>query len=127
LLQQLFDQKLVYDAWFTPIYMKKNRPAALLSVLCHPTQVKRCTALIFKQSSAIGLRYHRVEREILVREFQQVSLDGQQISIKIAYDQAHQPINIAPEYEDCIKAAQALQLPLKEVYMRANQLIRERE
>ena len=116
LMQKLFEEKLVYDAWFSPIGMKKNRAATLFSVLCHEDHLSQCIDMIFKQSSAIGLRYYE-------RAFKTVVLDGQQIAIKIAYDRDQNIVNYAPEYEDCVKAATQLQKPLKEIYLRVNQLI----
>jgi uncharacterized protein (DUF111 family) len=123
LMQKLFEEKLVYDAWFSPIGMKKNRAATLFSVLCHEDHLSQCIDMIFKQSSAIGLRYYEVQRSVLQRAFKTVVLDGQQIAIKIAYDRDQNIVNYAPEYEDCVKAATQLQKPLKEIYLRVNQLI----
>ncbi|MFI3213053.1 MAG: nickel insertion protein, partial [Eubacteriales bacterium] len=56
------------DVYFTPIYMKKNRPATKLSVICKKTLLEMCEDIIFKNLSTIGVRKYSVERTILERK-----------------------------------------------------------
>ena len=56
------------DAWLTPILMKKGRPAHTLSVLTPPERADAVRAVVFAESSTIGLREHRVGKHALDRE-----------------------------------------------------------
>lgn len=66
-LDKLFDIG-VKDAWFTPIYMKKSRPAYSLSVMCKEEQEEDAIKIIFKHTSAVGLRRSEMDRIIMDRE-----------------------------------------------------------
>lgn len=56
------------DVAFTPVFMKKNRPAYLLSVLCEEADRKTMEDLIFLHTTTIGIRRYRVERRTLPRK-----------------------------------------------------------
>ena len=60
------------DVFYTPIYMKKNRPAYKLTVLCSDEDVENMENLIFKHTTTIGIRKRREERICLKREFELV-------------------------------------------------------
>ena len=60
------------DVWFTPIFMKKNRPAYQLSVLCAEDQIRALDAILFRETTTIGVRRYRVERTALPRRFFEV-------------------------------------------------------
>src|SRR5258708_6535402 len=61
------------DVWFTPIHMKKNRPGVMLSVLCESAQVEPLADIIFRETSAFGLRTGQVVRLKLERCFETVT------------------------------------------------------
>lgn len=61
------------DVFTTPITMKKNRPAILLTVLCHQDDKNRMVELLFKHTSTLGVRETLCNRYILSREFETVS------------------------------------------------------
>lgn len=63
------------DAWMTPIYMKKNRPAYLLSVLCEDEDAEKMEDILFSQTTTIGIRRHAVERTTLAREKRKVNTE----------------------------------------------------
>lgn len=56
------------DVWFTPIYMKKNRPAYMLSVLCKPEKEGALEEIIFSETSSIGIRRSFLDRVIMDRK-----------------------------------------------------------
>lgn len=56
------------DVWYTPIYMKKGRPAVALSVMCREDVQDDCIRIIFCETSAIGMRVTLQERVIMDRE-----------------------------------------------------------
>lgn len=102
------------DVWFTPIQMKKNRPAITLSVLCRPEQEHELAAVLLSETSTLGLRAqevrrHEAEREVLRFES---SLGPAAVKVKRLPGRPPRP---APEYEVCRALAEAHGLPLIEV------------
>jgi uncharacterized protein (DUF111 family) len=106
------------DAWLTPILMKKGRPAHTLSVLAGPDQAAALRRLVFTETSTIGLRERRVAKYELSRDFDTISVDGQQIRVKLAWLDGHL-VNTQPEYDDVAAAARALDRPVKAVLAQA--------
>lgn len=103
------------DVFFTPIQMKKNRPATLLSVLCRPADVDSLEMIMFRETSSLGVRRQPVERRCLPRESETVGTPYGPVRVKIA----HLPDGTtkrAPEYEDCKQAAESHNVPLRVVY-----------
>ena len=117
LLGQLLDAG-ARDAWLTPIQMKKNRPAVMLSVLCRPDDAADLRALIFLHTSTLGIRQREVQRFSLPRRTERVMTRFGPISVKVAETPSGR-WKAAPEFEDCQAAAQAHQVPLAEVYRAA--------
>jgi len=106
------------DAWLTPILMKKGRPAYTLSVLVHSDLAHQVRGIIFTETSAIGLREHRVTKHALEREYVVVDLGGHKVSVKMARLDGV-VVNAQAEYEDVLAAAEALARPVKEVLAEA--------
>jgi hypothetical protein len=106
------------DVWLAPAQMKKNRPATVLHVLAEPAGRDALAAIVLRETSAIGLRFHTVQRLILPRERTTVGTEYGAVLVKIA----HAPdgsINVAPEYDDCRRIARERGVPLKAVYQAA--------
>ncbi len=102
------------DAWLTPILMKKGRAAHTLSVLVRADRVADVRAAIYTETSAIGMREHEVTKHELERRFHQVSVDGEEVSVKVAlFDGA--VVNRQPEYDDVVAAADNLGRSAKSV------------
>lgn len=106
------------DVFFTPIMMKKNRPAVRLSVLAPLSLVESISELVFTETTAIGLRFWKVERQKLDRRWKEVKVGGQTIRIKESLRDGTL-YNYQPEYEDCKAAAVQLKRPLKEILSEA--------
>ncbi|BCJ38646.1 UPF0272 protein Cgl2470/cg2715 [Actinocatenispora thailandica] len=106
------------DAWLTPILMKKGRPAHTLSVLCRPADAAALRAVVFAETSSIGLRAHPVRKVPLERTERAVTVAGQPIRVKVASDDGS-VVNVSVEYADVAAAAAALSLPAKQVLARA--------
>jgi pyridinium-3,5-bisthiocarboxylic acid mononucleotide nickel chelatase len=103
------------DAWFTPIQMKKNRPASMLSVLILPEHEKTVMNLIFSETSTLGLRISRQARKIADRKWITVSTRHGKVKVKVGkYEGA--VVSISPEFEDCKKIALENDLPLSLVF-----------
>ena len=103
------------DVFFTPIQMKKNRPATLLSVLCRPEDVEHLEAILFRETSTLGVRRQSVERRCLERESETVQTVYGLIRVKVAR-LPDGSTKRAPEYEDCKRAAELKGVPLRVVY-----------
>jgi len=103
------------DVFFTPIQMKKSRPATMLSVLCQPSAIEEIQEIIFAETSTFGIRYQEMNRKTLDRELVEVKTSAGQIQIKIGRH-AGKILQVAPEFESCNAAAQTSRQPLKRVY-----------
>ncbi|MBI3785582.1 MAG: nickel pincer cofactor biosynthesis protein LarC [Deltaproteobacteria bacterium] len=106
------------EVWLTPVHMKKNRPGVLLSLLCDLGQRDRLAAIILNETSAIGVRYHDVERIVLPRETREVQTPYGTLRVKVART-AEGNLNLAPEYDDCKRLARERGVPIKLVYQAA--------
>lgn len=106
------------DVFFSPIQMKKNRPATLLRILCRPHQVEALIAILFAETSTLGIRHQTVQRHSLARSLHTVETPYGPVRVKIAYTGGEQT-KAAPEYEDCRRLAAAKGIPLREVYRAA--------
>jgi uncharacterized protein (TIGR00299 family) protein len=107
-----------FDVWLTPIIMKKNRSATMLSVLVNDLMLDQVIALIFEQTSTIGLRFYETERKIAMREIIDVKLPWGKVKVKVsAYE--GKICSITPEYEDCKIIADEYKIPLKKVQQAA--------
>lgn len=102
------------DVWLTPVIMKKNRPATLLSVMIQSHQLPAVAELLFRETSTIGLRYSKMARVTASRELVNVESPWGKIRAKVSRYQ-DRICNITPEYEDCKKVAKEYRVALKEV------------
>lgn len=125
LMERLFEAG-ARDVWFTPIVMKKGRPALTISVLCAEADVDRASEMLFAETTTIGLRRHAVGRRTLSRELVQVTTPYGEVVIKIARD-GERVFNAAPEFESCREAARRHDVPLKEVTAAAVSAYRAKE
>ncbi len=106
------------DVFLAPIQMKKNRPATLFRVLCKPEDVERMTAILFAETSTLGIREQIVDRHALPRTVKSMTTPYGAVRVKVA-ELEDGKVKSAPEYEDCRKLAQAHGVPLREVYQAA--------
>jgi uncharacterized protein (TIGR00299 family) protein len=102
------------EVYFYSVQMKKNRPGTLLTILARPEQRQDMTAIVFRETTTIGMRYHEVTRERLEREIVAVQTPVGSIRFKIAR-LAGRIVNATPEFEDCLRAASERGMPLKDV------------
>jgi len=97
------------DVWFTPIQMKKCRPATLLSLLSRPEDLEKLIRIVFAETPAIGLRSYPVTRQILERRIEERDTSFGAIRYKVsAYGEK-------PEFEDCRRIARETGVPLREI------------
>ena len=113
-MEKLF-QNRARDVWFTPIHMKKNRPAVMLSVLASQIDEVTLVKILLEETSSLGVRIHRIERHEAKREVKEFNSSLGVISIKIKL-LSDQTTSISPEYSDCRRLALEKNLPLLQVY-----------
>lgn len=92
------------DCWFTPIQMKKNRPATMVSILCEPTKREALTELLYRETTTLGVRIRQVERECVRREIITVNTEFGDVDVKIAR-LGSEVVNAMPEYDQVRKLA----------------------
>lgn len=117
ILPKLFDLGSL-DVYITPIIMKKNRPANMLSVLCPEDKIQAIEKFLFMETTTLGIRKYGVERSELDRKIVRVATPYGEISVKAAYLDG-KLIKFSPEYEDCAKAAENSGLPFQTIYTQA--------
>lgn len=101
------------DAFYTPVYMKKNRPGIHLTVLCQEHDLPMIEEIILRETSTIGIRKYPVVRTCMHRHFRTVTTPLGEVTIKISeHGKIHKE---TPEYEDVKKLAQASGKSLWEV------------
>ena len=104
-----------FDVFFTPVHMKKNRPGTLITVLAPPDRREALGAIIFRETTTIGLRWHTAERERLDREIVQVQTPHGAARVKLAR-RAGSVINAAPEFDDCARLAAVAGVSVKDAH-----------
>ena len=103
------------EAFFSPVQMKKSRPGILLTALCRPDQLADLQEIILRHTSTFGVRYREVDRLALDRTFVSVNTQYGAVAIKLGMLRG-EVIQVAPEFEDCRKAAEKAGMPIKTVY-----------
>lgn len=102
------------DVWYTPAYMKKNRPAYVLRILCTEDKQKALEAAVFAHTTTIGIRRWPVERTVLEREIRQIESRYGTADVKTCRTGSEE-YNY-PEYESVRKICREQGLPFTEVY-----------
>jgi uncharacterized protein (TIGR00299 family) protein len=102
------------DVFYTPVQMKKNRPGTLLTIIAPPHARERLAALVFTESTSIGIRYREMMRECLDREIVMVETRLGSVRFKIAR-RGGAILNASPEFDDCARIAAERGVPLKDV------------
>lgn len=103
------------DVFYTPIYMKKNRPGILLQLLCSQQEISKMKKILFAETTTLGIRYYPLTVHRLERSFFKVNTQWGEVKMKRGL---HEGLSLqqAPEYEDCRKIAVQNNIPLKRVY-----------
>ncbi|MFS4465479.1 nickel pincer cofactor biosynthesis protein LarC [Staphylococcus haemolyticus] len=103
------------DVYYTPITMKKNRPAIQLTVLCKVNDKETMENLVLTHTSSLGVRSYTVNRHILTRAFRDVDTPYGQIKVKFALKNG-QILKMKPEFEDIKSISEHKNIPLQQVY-----------
>jgi len=119
-MSSLFDQGAL-DVSFTPIYMKKNRPATQLNVIARTTDEKKMAEIILAETSTFGVRVLPVKRYEADRKMETVTTEFGDIAIKLKILNG-QTIQFSPEYEDVARLAKSHQVDFQKVYFAAQEV-----
>jgi pyridinium-3,5-bisthiocarboxylic acid mononucleotide nickel chelatase len=108
------------DVFTTPIFMKKNRPGVLLSVIAPESALPTLEEILFRETSTFGVRRYAVDRHKLQRRPCTVTTPWGPVQGKLGW-RDDPPLLFTPEYEDCARIARQTGVPLREVYAQAHQ------
>ncbi len=103
------------DVWFTPIQMKKNRPATMLSAIVSERGVDRAVELVLRETTTLGVRVRPITRYEADREIRKIETSLGPVAIKVKTLDGV-AVAVSPEYEDCRRLALQLGLPLQQVF-----------
>ena len=102
------------DVTLGSLLMKKNRPGTLLKVIARLEDREALAALVFAETSTLGLRIYEAERRVQAREMREVETVYGTVRVKVS-----EGGDFAPEYDDCLKLARANGVALKKVMAEA--------
>lgn len=85
------------DVYYTPVYMKKNRPAYQLNVICDEKAAPELEQIIFRETTTIGIRRVRMQRTVMHREIRQVETSFGMAEVKVC--RSGEIVRVYPEYE----------------------------
>lgn len=108
------------DVHYTPVFMKKNRPAYQLNVICTEEKIKEMEQIIFEETTTIGIRRMRVERTTLKRRNEMIRTSLGEAVVKVC--ELEDKTRIYPEYESAARISREKHLPYQEVW---NQILAE--
>jgi uncharacterized protein (DUF111 family) len=127
LLGGLMDRLLAagaLDVSYTPIQMKKNRPAVMITVICQVEEGDSMASLLLGESGTLGVRISQVQRLKAKRMVERIETPIGPMSIKVKR-LGDRVISAAPEYDECQRLASEQGLSLEEVYEVARHAIKK--
>ncbi|HEY6541639.1 MAG TPA: nickel pincer cofactor biosynthesis protein LarC [Ktedonobacteraceae bacterium] len=110
------------DVAYTPLQMKKNRPAVMLTLICRVEDEDALAQLLLSEANTLGVRMQQMQRRKAQRAQQTIETPFGKMQVKVKL-LGGRVISAAPEYEECRRIALERGLPLEEVYEVARQAI----
>ncbi len=108
-MERLFEAGAL-DVTLAPLVMKKQRPGSLLRVIATPETREDLVAIIFNETTTLGLRVYDAERRVQARVHETVETPFGPVRVKVG------EYGASPEYEDCRELALKTGVPLKEIF-----------
>ena len=102
------------DVHYVPVFMKKNRPAWVLNVICKEEDMETLQNIIFEETTTIGIRYSRMERTILPRETRTLPTPWGEVLAKVCTLNGKE--QLYPEYESVAQLSREKEIPFTEIY-----------
>jgi pyridinium-3,5-bisthiocarboxylic acid mononucleotide nickel chelatase len=112
------------DVSLIPIYMKKNRPGTLVTVLCSEETAEKLINILFSETTTLGARKYTVNRYTVERHVTPVTTPYGTVNVKFS-KKGDTSWNYAPEYEDCRRLASQHQIPIMKIYRAAERAAEE--
>lgn len=114
-----------YDVYTTPVYMKKQRPGVLVTVLASMETRDRLLDLLFRETTTLGVREATVQRTMLPRRSEEVATRFGPVRVKIGvWDGAE--VTASPEMDDCVERAAEYGASVRQVWEAAQRALRRR-
>lgn len=102
------------DVHYVPVFMKKNRPAWVLNVICKEEDMETLQNIIFEETTTIGIRYSIMERTILPRETRTLLTPWGEVQVKVCTLNGKE--QLYPEYESVAQLSREKEIPFTEIY-----------
>ena len=102
------------DVYYVPVFMKKNRPAWILSVLCKEEDRENLEQIIFRETTTIGIRRTAMKRTVLERELRKIDTSFGKVLVKICRD--GKAVYFYPEYESLAELCKKTGISYQEAY-----------
>lgn len=102
------------DVHYVPVFMKKNRPAWVLNVICKEEDIETLQNIIFEETTTIGIRYSIMERTILPRETRTLPTPWGEVLAKVCILNGKE--QLYPEYESVAQLSREKEIPFTEIY-----------
>jgi len=103
-----------HDVNYMPLFMKKNRPAYQVNIICKQENIAVLEQILFKETTTIGIRRQRMERTILPRETKYIQTSLGEAQVKVC--QLKTGEKVYPEYNSVVELSQKHQLSFNEVF-----------
>lgn len=117
LIQSVMDDGAL-DIYYTPVVMKKNRPAYQITLLCKVQDADHFKKRLLVETTTFGVRSTLKERAILTREYTEIPLGQGMLKVKKGYYEG-KLVKVTPEYESIHELAKANEVPYNQMYNRA--------
>ena len=102
------------DVYYTPIYMKKSRPAVQINIICRESDIEKLQNVLFRNTTTIGVRRCRMERTVLPRELRQVDTPYGKIQVKVC--QIGEEVRAYPEYASVAELCKTQNMSFQEAW-----------
>lgn len=104
------------DVHYTPVFMKKNRPAYQLNVICKEEDIEKLEEIIFRETTTIGIRRQKMERSVLKRQVKTVRTSLGEARVKVCF--MENGMRVYPEYESVRELCRKNGLSFQETYQK---------
>jgi uncharacterized protein (TIGR00299 family) protein len=115
-VERLFEAGAL-DVYLTPVIMKRSRPGVVLTALARPGQAAELAALLFRETTTLGVRWRASERAVLPRELVRVDTSLGPVTLKVSR-LAGRVVTVTPEFEEVRRIARQGGRPVREVLER---------
>ena len=104
------------DVNYMPVFMKKNRPAYQINIICAKKDIPMMEEILFKETTTIGVRRMRMERTVLKRELRKIKTSLGEVQVKVC--DVYGETRIYPEYESVAAISSEKNLTYRKVWER---------